>query len=126
MSEPTYRWINGPEATDSEWDRIENILVARGWASLNRLASRILVAEDSEGQLLGFLVAQYMIHTEPLWVLPSKRASGIAEELADQMLEYMIEINARGWIVVADNPASANLCEARGMTRIESPVYVAK
>jgi hypothetical protein len=126
MSEIAYRWLNGPDATDAEWDRIEQILIARGWMSLNRLASRILIAEDTDGALLGFFVCQYVIHTEPLWVVPSRRGGEIAEQLADQMLGYMMEIQARGWMLIANDPVAAKMAEARGMVREESPVYVAK
>lgn len=121
-----YRWVDGPTATAEEWERIEGILTTRGWMSLNRPTSRVLIAEDTDGALLGFIVMQLVPHTEPLWVLPSKRASGIAEELADQMLTFMVSVQARGWMVVADNPAAAKLCEQRGMSKVESPVYVAR
>lgn len=128
----TYRWIggvdseHGPAATKEEWDRIEGILVVRNWMSLNRPTSQVLLAEDAEGQLLGFMVLQLVPHPEPLFVIPSQRASGIAEELADRMLTFMVSIQTRGWMVVADNPAAAKLCEARGMTKLDCPVYVAK
>lgn len=105
---------------------IETILAARGWMSLNRPTSRVLLAEGEHGELLGFFVMQLVPHTEPLWVLPSRRASGIAEELADRMLISMIEMQARGWMLVADNPIVAKMAEARGMVKEESPVYVAK
>ena len=124
--EVTYRWIDGPTATQEEWDRFEDILVARGWMSLNRPTSRVLVAEDEHGDLLGFFVMQLVPHTEPLWVRPSKRGSEIAEILADKMLTFMLEVQARGWMLVADNPIVAKMSEQRGMTRVESPVYVAR
>lgn len=120
-----YRWIDGPTATAEEWDRVEGVLAVRGWMSLNRPTSRILVAER-EGELLGFMVMQLVPHTEPLWVRPSERGSGIAESLADQMVEFMFSVQSRGWMVVADNPMAAKLCEARGMMKVDAPVYVAK
>ena len=126
MSEVTYRWIEGPNATQAEWDRIEEILAARGWTSLNRSTSRILCAEDASGGLLGFIILQFYFHTEPLWVRPSQRGTGLAEELADRMVAFMLENQARGWLVIAYDPAAVKLCESRGMTKVESPVYMAK
>jgi hypothetical protein len=126
MSEPTYRWIDGPTASEEEWNRFEDILVARGWMSLNRPTSRVLVAEDEYGDLLGFIVMQLVPHTEPLWVRPSKRGGEIANELADRMLTFMMEIQARGWMLVASNDVIAKMAEERGMVRETSPVYVAK
>lgn len=126
MSDDTrFRWINGTDATAEDWDRIEGILAARGWMSLNRPTSRILVAEDADGALLGFVVLQFIPHTEPLWVAPSQRGTGLAEQLADKIIEFMVEIGARGWVAVADSPVAAQLCEKVGMTKLESPVYVA-
>jgi len=124
--EVSYRWIDGPTATEDEWNRFEDILVARGWMSLNRPTSRVLVAEDEHGDLMGFIVMQLVPHTEPLWVRPSTRGSEVANELADRMLAFMMEIQARGWMLVASNDIIAEMAEKRGMVRETLPVYVAK
>lgn len=118
-----YRWIDGPSATDEEWNLIESILSTRGWMSLNRVTTRIRIALDSEGHLLGFHVLQLVPSAGPLWIKPSMRATGIAEQLADDMLQFFVETQARGWMVVAENPFAAKLCEARGMHKLGSPVY---
>lgn len=120
----TYRWLDGPSATDAEWDRVELILATRGWMSLNRMTSRIRLAEDpASGAILGFHVFQLIPSAGPLWVAPAARGSGIAAQLADDMLTFFAECDARGWIVVATNPSAAQLCEARGMRKVKSPVY---
>jgi hypothetical protein len=126
MDGVSYRWVDGPTATEEEWDKLEDILVARNWMSLNRPTSRVLVAEDQHGELLGFFVMQMIAHTEPLWVRPSRRGGAIAEELADRMLAFMTEVKARGWMLAADNPIVEKMAEARGMIRVDSPMYVAK
>jgi hypothetical protein len=123
MEDVTYRWIDGPTATDEEWDLVESILATRGWMSLNRMTTSIRVALDKEGHLLGFHVIQLVPSAGPLWVKPSMRATGIAEHLADDMFELFVQAHARGWMVVADNPSAAKLCEARGMHKLESPVF---
>lgn len=120
-----YRWIDGFNATDAEWNRIEDLLASRGWSSLTRSTSRILVAEDDDGELMGFLVLQLYPHTEPLWVRPSARGTDVAAELSNRMVDFLIEIKARGWMVIADSPFAAKLCEERGMRKLEKPVYVA-
>jgi predicted N-acetyltransferase YhbS len=119
------RWIDGISATQEEWDRIDSILAARGWMSLNRELTRILVAED-DGRLIAFLVLQAIPHTEPLWVAPSARGTSIAQELADDMVAYLKEVGARGWMLVADHPIAARMAEERGMFKVESPVYVTR
>jgi hypothetical protein len=119
------RWIDGQDATKEDWDRIEGILAARGWTSLNRNFTRIRVAEEN-GELKGFYVLQLYPHAEPLWVAPSTRGSGLAEDLADDMLEFLKDVGARGWMLVADNPMVAKMAEERGMTKLEAPVYVTR
>src|ERR1700688_2845981 len=65
----TFRWIDGWNATPEEWERIEEILVARGWMVLNPNTSRILVAEKGD-VLAGFAILQLVPHVEPLFVAP--------------------------------------------------------
>jgi hypothetical protein len=125
MSEIIYRWLDGPTATAEEWTRIDDLLAARGWSSLNRPTSRILVAEV-DGELAGFHVFQLYPHAEPQWVRPKYRGTEISATLADKMLEFLMDIKVRGFMVVADSPFAIELCEARGMTRLDAPVYIAK
>ena len=122
MNNVNYYWIEGRDASTEEWERIESILASRGWASLNRPTSRILVAE-ANGELLGFHVFQFYPFCGPLWTRPSVRGSGLAEELADKMLEFLAEVRARGWLVIAESPHAEKLCAERGMKRVEFPVY---
>jgi len=118
----SYRWIDGPNASQEDWDRVEAICAARGWASLNRPTSRILVAEVGD-VLAGFYVFQLFPHAEPMWVLPSLRGQGVAEELAERMYQFLTEVRVRGFMIVADSPFAEALCEKFGMKRINSPVY---
>lgn len=125
MDKVSYRWLDGPTATDAEWDRIDDLLSARGWMSLSRETTRILVAEDAEGNLKGFFTLQLTPQCGPMYVAPSARATGLADALADKMLDYLIDAKARGWFIVADNPHVPSMCESRGMKKLTSPVYVA-
>lgn len=122
-AEVTFRWVDGFTATDADWDRIDQVLAARGWMALNKSTSRVLLAE-ADGELAGFYCLQMAPHVEPMFVQPALRGSGLAEELADRMQAFLIEVHARGYYAVADNPLVAKMCEARGMERIPSPVYV--
>jgi hypothetical protein len=119
----TYRWVNGWEAVQDEWDHIESVLMARGWMSLNRNTSRILLAE-LDGEVIAFNVFQALPYVGPLHVDRKLRGTGIAAELADRMLEFLVNIQARGFLTIAESPHSELLCEQRGMTRVEKPVYV--
>lgn len=118
----TKRWIDGVSASKEEWERIDKFLESRGWMSLNRETSRIWVAEEDE-KIVGFFVLQWTPQAGPMYVIPSKRGSGLADELADDMLSYLIGAEARGWFIVADSPHVPAMCEARGMRKISAPVY---
>lgn len=124
MEDLRYRWIDGPTCDDMDWDRIEAILLARGWMSLNRPTSRILVAETEDGKLASFLVLQMIPHTEPLWVAPEFRASGLAEQMVDAMIKFLNQVQIRGYLATAESPFAAKLCEEHGMKKLEHPVYI--
>lgn len=117
-----YRWVNGPTASQEDWDAIEAVLKDRGWSSLNRETTRIRIAEE-DGALVGFVVLQLFPHLEPLYVDPAHRGSGIAEQLADDITSFMVEIKARAWEVVADSPHAEKLCKREGMTLVPHKVY---
>ena len=119
----TYRWIEGPQASEFDWQRITRIFDARGWATLYRELARILVAERGD-DLLGFIVLRWLPHTEPLWVRPSERGNVVAQGLADRMKAFLDESEAYGYMAVAEHPVAARMCEERGMTRVNFPVYV--
>jgi GNAT superfamily N-acetyltransferase len=123
MMEPTYRWIEGWEATEREWDEVEAICAARGWASLNRNVTRLRVAEDRRG-IIGFLAFHLFPHVGPLHVLPEARGTGIAERLADDVYGFLAEVQVRGFLVVVESPHVARLCEERGMKLLNAPVYI--
>jgi len=122
MSDTTTRWIDGPTASQEDWDAIEGVLATRGWMSLNRLTSRICVKERA-GEIIGFHVLQMVPVAGPLYVQPKYRGTGLAAELADDMLSFLVEIQARGWVVFVESAHAAKLCEERGMTKVEQPVY---
>jgi Acetyltransferase (GNAT) family len=124
----TYKWLDGPSLTDAEWAReteaIDRVIEARGWMRLNKNTSRIRIAEDADGKLAGFYIFQMIGHAEPLYVRPSMRGTEVADRLADDMEKWLLETDARGWVLMADSPITAKMAEKRGMVRVESPVYV--
>jgi Acetyltransferase (GNAT) domain len=121
---PTYRWIDGPFATPEDRERIDMIVAARGWMSFNWDMTRVRVVEDEAGKLLGFYALQMVPHAEPIFLAPATRGTGLADELADDMLEFLTDVHARGWMIVADSPHVGHMCEERGMKKLGSPVYV--
>lgn len=116
----TYHWLEGDEL-----EILEPILAARGWTSLNGKVARAIGAFDETGKLVGFQVLQLFPMVGPLYVEPLSRGTGIASELTERMRTFLVNAQARGWMVIADAPFTAQLCEAHGMRKVESPVYLA-
>lgn len=119
-----FRWIDFEHGSDEDWARIEELLAVRGWASLNRNTSRVLLAEDARGAIAGFIVFQMVPWTGPEFVVPSRRGSGLAEELAERMMVFLAEAGARCWMSMAENEHSAALMEKFGMQKANLPVFV--
>jgi len=125
MSYITYRWLDGPLSSDHDWARLDNLLEKRGWAPLNREFSRVRIAER-EGEIVGFSVLQMLPFAGPMFVERKHRGTGLADKLAEDTINYLVECNARGWFVIADSPHVPRLCEKFGMQKVESPVYITK
>lgn len=128
-----FEWVDGPDmpnahrpATDAEWNKIDDLLAAQGWMSLNRVLTRVLVGWDADGNIVALSTVQMLPNVGPIWVDKSLRGAGVADVIVDETLKFLLEAKARGWIVIADSPHTAKVAEAKGMTKLESPVYVAK
>jgi predicted GNAT family N-acyltransferase len=120
----TFKWINGWEADDSVWEKIQTMISAHGWPILNRSTARVLAAFS--GSLIAISTVQLMPMVGPLIVEKAYRGTGIAEELADQTQKFLREADARGWVVVADSAHSEKLCRERGMEQLASPMYITR
>jgi GNAT superfamily N-acetyltransferase len=85
-------------------------------------SANIVVAELEE-KIIGFIVLQLMVHTEPIYIDPAHRGSGIAEKLAEEAEKLLKEIDARAVVCIATGRAVEVLCEFMGMKRIEGTLY---
>lgn len=112
-----FKWLDGDAL-----QIIEPILESRGWASMNDKTCRALCAFDGT-KLVGFHVFQLYPHAEPMWLDRAYRGTGIAEDMADKMMEFLSQVGVRGFMVIADNPAVQRLCESHGMKKVNAPVY---
>lgn len=115
----TYKWLSGQEAIDA----VDPVLQAKGWSALNLMFTRARCAFNDQGRCVGFSILQMFPHVGPQWVADDYRGTGISEQLADDMWEFLNEVQCRGFLVIADSPHSEKLCKSKGMTLITSPVY---
>lgn len=114
----TYRWLDR-----SDLHLVDPIVAAHSWITLNEYTSQVLVAED-DCEIVGFCVFQLTPQVGPFFVSPEHRGNGVADELGKHMKEFMEEVNCRGYFAIADNPHVVKLCEAQGMARMDSPVFI--
>jgi hypothetical protein len=122
MSDVTYRWIDGITCPDDLWKQIDEVLAKRNWMAMSRDYTRLLLAEQN-GET-AFCAYQGLPYCGPLFVPKSMRGSGVAQELANGMVNWLLEIGARGWIAVAESPYAEKFCQEHGMVRVNYPVYV--
>lgn len=120
----TLRWLDPttPHA-DLDWQRVDDLIAARGWMPLNRHTSRVLLAEDA-GMLAGFFVFQLMPFTGPVWVHPSLLGQGVAAAMAGEMYRFLTEAGARGWLATAEGAHGEELCKQFGMDKVGHPLYI--
>jgi len=114
----TLKWLDGDEL-----DQLEPILAEKGWASLNKATSRALAAFDQEGKLIGWEVFQLYPYLGPAYVEKTWRGSGLYEKLADELHEFLLGVQCRGAIMIAETIFAEKLAEKHGMRKVELPVY---
>lgn len=122
-SNVTYRWVDGRDCSQEDWDAIDEKLASRGWMSLNRWQTTIQIAER-DGKIVGVYCLQLIPHVEPLLVDRAEFGTGVADMLANNMAEFLEEKHARGFMAICENPVAAKMCEARGMVKVPYPVYM--
>jgi hypothetical protein len=125
----SYRWLEPKEISDL----VNPVLEARGWALLNVNEEiptcRVLGAweelEEVPPNLLEVFVFQLYPLLGPLIKIDnSHRDSGeVSRTLAKGMEEFLSEVQARGYLAIADSPITERLCKRFSMTKVESPVF---
>ena len=107
----------------SESARLYPLLEKMGWMIPLPAAAACTIAEVN-GEIVGFAVAQLIPHTEPAWVHPAWRGTGVAGRLASAIRENMEKCGFTHYVCLATNQASVELCKANGMKEITARVFV--
>lgn len=66
-------------------------------------------------EVVGYAVAQFIMHAEPLEVMIPYRGLGIAETLSEKIQTVIKEAGVTAYISVAQNQFAEDMCEASGM-----------
>lgn len=118
-----FRWIE--QGDKGGLDRLKPVMEEFGWTPLNPYFSKALIAENEQGQIVGFNVLQMVARPEPLWVAKQYRGemSGLASELAAQMIEHLREAQCPYWAIKTESPYVERLCIANRMKMSDVPFY---
>lgn len=116
----TFRWIEGRAL-----DQLKPIMEAHGWTPLDPVFSKVLIAEDDNGNIVGFNALQVVLRPEPIWIAKKHRGTDedLAMQLSTKMIEYLREKKAAYWEVRAQSPYVERLCIANDMQKVEVPIF---
>ena len=121
----TYRWLSDAEIAD--WVNPE--CSRKGWVQFNvnpdTPTCRVLGAFDGV-EMVGFFGFSLIPHLGPMWVQPDYRSGAVSFGMAEEMAKFMHEVNSRGALMVADNPATERMAQKFGLERVTSPVFIWK
>ncbi len=116
-----FRWIDKKEELERLYPIFENF----GWTNLNPYFSKALIAEDEDGNIIGFNALQMVARPEPLWVSPKYRGkkNGLTQDLAKEMASYLNSTGCPYWVIKTESPFVMELCEENGMARSSESFY---
>ncbi len=109
-------WLHGDDV-----HMLDDIIAHEGWTPLDANAVALTAIDDNG--VAGFHVL-HLVPIPTLWVRPDLRGTSLAVDLATDMEKFLTDTNSKGFIVIADSPVSAKMCEKFGMRLVTSPVYI--
>jgi GNAT superfamily N-acetyltransferase len=113
MENVEIRELHGEEALEA----IRPFLVSRNWRipAVGMLAAKVAFEED---KVVGFAVYQLVPHVEPIMVLPSHRGTGLASELAKEIVGFARSVGG-GLMCLSTTSVVDKLATENGLT----PLY---
>jgi ribosomal protein S18 acetylase RimI-like enzyme len=112
-----------------EWPRVQHLAHAAFQQTpvLDPNELKIMVAETSSGEIVGYVVAYTCVHVEPIWVHEDyRRKPGVIRKLwrgAAQMLQRSGITFAFATIGIHDAPSNQALAQHLGFTRLPADLY---
>ncbi len=122
----SYRWLETSEIEDY----VNPVLKQRGYAELNlnevNPTCRVLGAFLEDSSLVESFTFQMLPFLGPLLRHDNSiRDSGeTSRQLATVMYDFLVGVDARDFLVIANSPISERLAERFGMKTVEVPVYM--
>lgn len=102
-----------------EFPKLESLFADNGVALPNPDFSEIIVAED-QNEIVGFLVAQLVLHTEPVWIKPEHRGKGLWRDLH---LMAQKSIGDQEYFAFAPDDRISHMAESVGLKKMPWSVF---
>lgn len=106
-----------------EFSRLEEIFTKEDWAIPNPSVARILVGEDSEGQIKAINVVQTVLHVGPAYIAPEYRHQGVWREPMEALKKELESVYG-GVILVATSPAIERIAQFLDMQKSGDVLYL--
>lgn len=106
---------------EEEFFRLEIIFAASGGVMPDSRGSRIAVAEDADGNIVGMFVLQVVAHGEPIWVSDDYRKTGVGAALVEKINEQGV-----GYYSFSESERVSEMCRANGMQELPYRVFFKK
>ena len=109
----TYRFLE-----EEEWEKLQGVVFGNDKWIPHPKTSSVFVAEDADKKIVGFLVAQLMIHVEPMWVEDAKRGGPIAFTLWQGMIDFLKSSGVKAFQTMASDEKIGNYLERLGLKKL--------
>ena len=116
----TLRWLGS-----EEYFRLEFLFLANSSQMPSPTTSRVIVAEDSNGDIVGMFCLQIVAHGEPIWVSDDFQRRGVAKLMIDEMNQHCDQ-NRVGYFSFAEDERVAHICRENQMVELPYKVFLRK
>jgi len=114
------RWLPA-----EEYFRLEFLFLANNSQMPSATTSRVIVAEDSNGDIIGMFCLQIVAHGEPIWVSDDFQRRGVAKLMIDELNGYC-DKNGLNYFSFAEDERVAHICRENSMIELPYKVFLRK
>ncbi len=115
---PVVRFLN-----PDEFDLVVPLFAAEGAPVPDPNFSKVLVALDGD-KVAGVMVAQMVLHVEPIIIGQEYRKTGVWREMAETMDGYLEACGMMGAYAQPVHESTKHMCEAMGYVEMEHPLFL--
>lgn len=107
---------------DEYW-RIESFFADEKAVMPDPRFSKVLVAMDGD-RVAGLMVAQMVLHVEPIIIDRAYRGTGVWKEMASMLDGYLYNVGVAGAYAQPIHDSTRHMCEQMGFREMENRLYM--